>query len=71
MSHAEICEQYAELLPARTVLSLLPTDMTGAGGEPGTAGANGASVGKGFMGIIGWGGASSGPEGSSTPGSDG
>jgi hypothetical protein len=47
MSFAELAEQYVELLPARTVLSMLRTGTDGnAGtpGEPGTRGADGASI---------------------------
>jgi hypothetical protein len=44
MSFAEVGEQYVELLPARTVLSLLPAGGPGANGDPGTPGAHGNSV---------------------------
>ncbi len=44
MSFAELGEQYAELLPARTVLSLWHASTTGANGDPGTHGANGQSI---------------------------
>jgi hypothetical protein len=43
MSFAEVGEQYVELLPARTVLSLLPAGIPGANGESGTPGASGKS----------------------------
>lgn len=47
MSFAELAEQYVELLPARTVLSMLRTGTGGnadARGEPGTRGADGESI---------------------------
>lgn len=44
MSFAEVGEQYVELLPARTVLSLLPAGIPGANGESGTPGAHGKSM---------------------------
>lgn len=47
MSFAELAEQYVELLPARTVLSMLRTGTggnAGAPGEPGTRGADGESI---------------------------
>ncbi|MGB8961892.1 MAG: hypothetical protein WCC38_08065 [Pseudonocardiaceae bacterium] len=46
MSLAELAGQHVELLPARTVLSLLRAGTDGAGtpGEPGTPGAHGPSV---------------------------
>jgi hypothetical protein len=40
-----------ELLPARTVLSLLPAGIPGANGEHGTPGANGNSV--NLLGMVG------------------
>ncbi|MGH3821349.1 MAG: hypothetical protein ACRDRA_00660 [Pseudonocardiaceae bacterium] len=63
MSCAELAAQHAELLPARTVLSILnqstlnPGDIeiTGPRGEPGTQGANGQSMrGFNFLGWFGW-----------------
>jgi hypothetical protein len=47
MSFAELAEQSVELLPARTVLSMLRTGTggdAGAHGEPGTHGADGQSI---------------------------
>jgi hypothetical protein len=44
MSFAELTEQHVELLPDRTVLSLLRAATGGSGGEPGSAGANGKSI---------------------------
>jgi hypothetical protein len=47
MSFAEFAEQYVELLPARTVLSLWRTGTggnAGTSGEAGTHGANGQSM---------------------------
>lgn len=72
MSNAEIQDQYVELLPTRTVLSLLHTDITG-NGDPGTRGADGQGISKFTMlGMIGWGGSdsvsTSGPAGSSADG---
>lgn len=56
MSNAEINEQHMELLPARTVLSLLHTDITG-NGDAGTRGTDGAGVSRfSMLGMIGWGG---------------
>ena len=56
MSCAEFGDQYVELLPARTVLSLFNTDLLG-GGEAGKAGANGEGMhGLTFLGMFGWGG---------------
>ncbi len=60
MSFAEVCEQYVELLPARTVLSLLRAGTTGANGDPGTRGANGQSISSFTLwGIFGYGGSDS------------
>ncbi|MGH3812345.1 MAG: hypothetical protein ACRDUV_07790 [Pseudonocardiaceae bacterium] len=60
MSFAELGEQYVELLPARTVLSLLHATATGANGDPGTHGANGEGVSKfNFLGMFGYGGSDS------------
>jgi hypothetical protein len=63
MSFAELSKQDVELLPARTVLSLLRAGTTGANnggannGDPGTRGADGKSITKfAAFGIIGWGG---------------
>ena len=60
MSRAELAAQCAELLPARTVLSMLQSggiDITGPKGEPGTHGENGQSMrGFNFLGWFGWGG---------------
>lgn len=47
MSFAEVHDQLAELLPARTVLSTLPAPkgpIVGAPGEPGKAGSNGPGL---------------------------
>ena len=47
MSFAELTEHYVELLPARTVLSLLRAGTggdVGNSGEPGTRGADGPSI---------------------------
>ncbi|MGH3854434.1 MAG: hypothetical protein ACRETH_11195 [Steroidobacteraceae bacterium] len=47
MSFADLAEQYAELLPARTVLSLVRAGTDGsatAHGESGTPGAKGQSI---------------------------
>ncbi|MGH3830599.1 MAG: hypothetical protein ACRDRS_09155 [Pseudonocardiaceae bacterium] len=47
MSFADLAEQHVELLPARTVLSLVRAGTDGsatAHGEPGTQGANGQSI---------------------------
>ncbi|MBV8541179.1 MAG: hypothetical protein JO364_00140 [Pseudonocardiales bacterium] len=47
MSFAELAEQCVELLPARTVLSILRAGTAGdagAAGEPGTHGAHGESI---------------------------
>lgn len=58
-SFAELGEQYVELLPTRTVLSLLPTG-TGANGDAGTHGANGQGISRfTFFGIFGYGGSDS------------
>ncbi|MGH3964084.1 MAG: hypothetical protein ACRDRY_12635 [Pseudonocardiaceae bacterium] len=58
MSFAELGEQHVELLPARTVLSLL--SATGANGDPGTHGADGQGVSKfNFLGWFGYGGSDS------------
>lgn len=56
MSAAELTEQFVELLPARTVLSLFVqspwhadisgTGTAGAHGDPGTHGGNGQSIGN-------------------------
>jgi hypothetical protein len=54
MSPAQLSEQEAELLPARTVLSLLHPATAGAKGDPGTAGAHAKNSGFGLLGIIGW-----------------
>jgi hypothetical protein len=57
MSDAELNEHHAELLPARTALSLLQADAIGANGDPGTRGANGQSISRfTFFGIFGYGG---------------
>ncbi|MGH3898011.1 MAG: hypothetical protein ACRDTA_07085 [Pseudonocardiaceae bacterium] len=59
MSFAELGEQYVELLPARTVLSLLPAG-TGANGDAGTPGPSGQGTSKfTFFGIFGYGGSDS------------
>lgn len=76
MSNAEIHQQDVELLPARTVLSLLQTDVTGNNGDAGTAGAKGASMSRfSMLGMLGWGGTgflpNDGPAGSSTDGRSG
>jgi hypothetical protein len=47
MSFAELTDQHVELLPARTVLSMLHSDIggtAGAPGQPGTRGADGQSI---------------------------
>lgn len=63
LSCAELAASHVELLPARTVLSMLhqstlhPGDIeiTGPKGEQGTQGANGhSSHSFNFMGIFGW-----------------
>lgn len=70
MSCAELATHHAELLPARTVLSMLhlstlhPGDIeiTGPRGEPGTQGASGQSMrGFNFLGWFGWGGPEAAP----------
>lgn len=54
---AELGEQHVELLPARTVLSVLHGAVNGPAGEPGTPGANGQGISKmTFLGMFGWGG---------------
>ncbi len=60
ISNAEISDQYVELLPDRTVLSLLPTDIFGGpNGDAGTRGADGQGMSRFTMlGMIGWGGGS-------------
>jgi hypothetical protein len=63
LSVAELTAHDVELLPARTVLSMLSyggIDITGPNGEPGTHGENGQSVRSfNFLGWIGW---SNGPD---------
>jgi hypothetical protein len=44
MSFAELADQYVELLPARTVLSMLRTGTGGNDGAPGERGADGQGV---------------------------
>ena len=57
MSFAELGEQHVELLPARTVLSLVSATATGPNGDPGTHGANGEGISKfNFLGWFGYGG---------------
>lgn len=56
MYFAELDGQYVELLPARTVLSLLHAGA-GANGDAGTHGSNGQGTSKfTFFGIFGYGG---------------
>ncbi len=73
MSFAEVGEQYVELLPARTVLSLLPAGLPGVnGGDPGTADAKGTSISSfNLLGMLTAGGSSSGDTGGSASGSRG
>ncbi len=78
MNSAELSEQYVELLPARTVLSLLPAGLPGANGDPGTPGAKGTNMSSfNLLGMFGYGGSNSsypyggGDTGSSTHGSRG
>lgn len=57
MSFAEFGEQYVELLPARTVLSLLHAGTPGSNGDAGTHGSNGQGISRfTFFGIFGYGG---------------
>jgi hypothetical protein len=60
MNCAELVTQCVELLPARTVMSMLQyggIDITGPKGDPGTHGENGQSMrGFNFLGWFGWGG---------------
>ena len=57
MSFAELGEQYVELFPARTLLSLLHAGIPGANGDSGTRGADGQGISKfTFLGIFGYGG---------------
>lgn len=57
MSFAEVQDQHVELLPTRTVLSLLhgaPTGVIGEPGEPGTRGSEGPGlVDSTWAGIVG------------------
>lgn len=60
MSFAELGEQHVELLPVRTVLSLLHGTINGPNGDAGTPGANGQGISKiTFLGMFGWGGSDS------------
>jgi hypothetical protein len=76
ISFAELGEQHVELLPARTVLSMLHGAINGPfGGPPGD---NGHGTSKmNFLGMFGWGGSdsnysqASGDSGSSAQGSHG
>ncbi len=52
MSFGELGELHVELLPARTLLSLLHASGAGASGDPGTAGAKGQSISQSFFGIF-------------------
>lgn len=67
MHCAEFDEQHVELLPARTVLSLLhPADPITGSGEPGTKGADGQGMhGFNLLGWVGWNGSQT--SASSTP----
>lgn len=57
ISFAEFGEQHVELLPARTVLSMLHGAINGPTGDSGTPGANGQGMSKiTFLGMFGWGG---------------
>lgn len=57
MSFTEVDEQYVELLPPRTVLSLLHASATGSKGDAGAHGPAGKGIyGFGLLGMIGWGG---------------
>jgi hypothetical protein len=78
ISFAELGEQHVELLPARTVLSMLHGAINGPNGDSGTPGANGQGISKmTFLGMFGWGGSDSsysqggGDSGSSADGSHG
>jgi hypothetical protein len=53
-SFAQLGKYDPELLPARTVLSLLHPATTGAKGDPGTASGHAKNSGFGLLGIIGW-----------------
>lgn len=75
MSCAELAAQHAELLPARTVLSMLHSstvhpgdiEITGPRGEAGTPGQNGqASGGWKLFGMFGWGGSETAPSTTAT-----
>jgi hypothetical protein len=71
ISSAELTAHHAELLPARTLLSLLPQgdiDITGPRGEPGTPGENGQSMRSfSFLGWFGWGSSDPAPSTTGTP----
>ncbi len=68
MSCAEFGEQYIELLPARTVLSLFTADIFG-GGAAGKPGANGQGMhGFNVLGWVGWSGSDPAPS-TTEPGS--
>jgi hypothetical protein len=57
ISFAELGSQHVELLPARTVLSMLHGAINGPSGDSGTPGANGQGMSKiTFLGMFGWGG---------------
>jgi hypothetical protein len=53
MSFAELAEQYVDLLPARTVLSLSHAGIDGIAGVPGAPGSGGAN-GSGTPGTTMW-----------------
>lgn len=61
MSFAEVQDQLVELLPNRTVLSLLPVaqDVIGTPGKPGTPGNSASLVDSAWAGLVG----SNGPSG--------
>ena len=81
ISSAQLGEQHVELLPARTVLSMLHGAIngpTGDSGTPGTPGANGQGISRiPFLWTFGWDGSDSsysqagGDSGSSANGSHG
>lgn len=75
ISFAELGEQHVELLPARTVLSMLHGAIDGPTGDSGTPGANGQGISKmTILGMFGWGGSvpyGQGSTGSSAGGSHG
>lgn len=57
MCFTEVDKQYVELLPPRTVLSLLHATAAGPKGDAGAHGPGGKGIyGMGLLGMIGWGG---------------